>query len=104
LPSPADPTVVQRVFETNFLGALRVTQTMLRLLRQSAAGRIVNVSSGLGSFSSNGDPSYSGYKSKLIGYCAPKVALNVLTVHLAYELRDTNIKVNSANLESQKRT
>ena len=39
----------------------------------------------------------AGYNTKLIGYCASKAALNMLTVHLAYELRDTKIKVNSAN-------
>jgi NAD(P)-dependent dehydrogenase (short-subunit alcohol dehydrogenase family) len=97
LPSAADPAVVQRVFDTNFLGVLRVSQTMLPLLRKSAAGRIVNVSSGLGSLSLSSDPSSSSYDTKLIGYCASKAALNMLTVHLAYELRDTNIKVNSAN-------
>jgi NAD(P)-dependent dehydrogenase (short-subunit alcohol dehydrogenase family) len=97
LPSVADPAVVQGVFDTNFLGVLRVTHTMLPLLRKSAAGRIVNVSSGLGSLSLSSDPSSSSYDTKLIGYCASKAALNMLTVHLAYELRGTNIKVNSAN-------
>jgi len=97
LPSVADPAVVQRVFDTNFLGALRVAQTMLPLLRKSAAGRIVNISSGLGSLSLSSDPASPHYDTKLIGYCASKAALNMLTVHLAYELRDTNIKVNSAN-------
>jgi NAD(P)-dependent dehydrogenase (short-subunit alcohol dehydrogenase family) len=97
LPSAADPGVVQRVFDTNFLGALRVAQTMLPLLRKSAAGRIVNVASGLGALTLNSDPSRSSYNTKLIGYCASKAALNMLTVHLAYELRDTKIKLNSAN-------
>jgi NAD(P)-dependent dehydrogenase (short-subunit alcohol dehydrogenase family) len=97
LPGAADPDVVQRIFATNFFGALRVAQTMLPLLRKSAAGRIVNVSSGLGSLTLNSDPSWSGYNTKYIGYCASKAALNMLTVHLAYELRDTKIKVNSAD-------
>jgi NAD(P)-dependent dehydrogenase (short-subunit alcohol dehydrogenase family) len=97
LPSVADPEVVQRVFNTNFIGALRVAQTMLPLLRKSAAGRIVNVSSGLGSLTLNSDPLRSSSDTKLIGYCASKAALNMLTVHLAYELRETKIKVNSAN-------
>lgn len=97
LPGTADVEAVQRVFETNFLGALRVVQTMLPLLRKSSSGRIVNVSSGLGSLTLNSDPSWSGYDVKLIGYCASKAALNMLTVHLAYELRGTNIKVNSAD-------
>jgi NAD(P)-dependent dehydrogenase (short-subunit alcohol dehydrogenase family) len=97
LPGAADLGAVQKVFDTNFFGALRVAQEMLPLLQNAAAGRIVNVSSGLGSLTFNSDPSWSGYNSKLIGYNASKAALNMLTVHLAYELRGTKIKVNSAN-------
>jgi len=97
LPGIAEQDAVQRVFDTNFFGALRVVQAMLPLLRKSSAGRIVNVSSGLGSLTFNSDPSWSGYNTKLIGYCASKAALNMLTAHLAYELRGTTIKVNSAN-------
>jgi NAD(P)-dependent dehydrogenase (short-subunit alcohol dehydrogenase family) len=95
-PGAADPDVVERIFATNFFGALRVAQSMLPLLRKSAAGRIVNVSSGLGSLTLHGDPSWMGYNIKYIGYCASKAAMNMLTVHLAWELRDTAIKVNSA--------
>lgn len=99
LPGVADPPVVEEIFDTNFFGALRVAQTMLPLLRKSAAGRIVNISSGLGSLTLNSDPSSPVYNTsyKLIGYSAAKAALNMLTVHLASELRDTKIKVNSAN-------
>ena len=72
---------------------------MLPLLRKSPAGRIVNVSSGLGSLTLSSDPSSPGYNTKFrnIGYSASKAALNMLTVHLAYELQNTKIKVNSAN-------
>lgn len=99
LPGIADPDVVQEIFETNFFGALRVAGSMLPLLRKAAAGRIVNVSSGLGSLTLNSDPSSPIYNTsyKLIGYSASKAALNMLTIHLAYELRDTKIKVNSTN-------
>ncbi len=97
LPGIADVGAVQKIFDTNFFGALRVAQTMLPLLRKSPAGRIVNTSSGLGSLTFNSDPAWSGRDVKLIGYNASKAALNMLTVHLAYELRDTKIKVNSAN-------
>jgi NAD(P)-dependent dehydrogenase (short-subunit alcohol dehydrogenase family) len=97
LPGVADLDAVQRVFDANFFGALRVAQAMLPLLRKSAAGRIVNVSSGLGSLAFNSDPKWPGYNYKLIGYNASKAALNMLTVQLAYELRETKVKVNSAN-------
>jgi NAD(P)-dependent dehydrogenase (short-subunit alcohol dehydrogenase family) len=88
---------VERVLRTNFLGAVAVTQAILPLLRKSQAARIVNVSSGLGSLTQNGDPSYPGAATKLIGYSASKAALNMLTVQLAYLLRDAGIKVNSAD-------
>ena len=97
LPSAASLDAVERVWRTNFLGALAVTQAMLPLLRESRAGRIVNVSSGLGSLTQNGDPGYASAATKLIGYSASKTALNMLTVQLAYELRGTLIKVNSAD-------
>jgi NAD(P)-dependent dehydrogenase (short-subunit alcohol dehydrogenase family) len=97
LPGVADLAAVQKVFDTNFFGALRVAQTMLPLLRKSPAGRIVNVSSGLGSLTLNSDPSWSGYNTKFIGYNTSKAAMNMLTIQLAYELRETKIKVNSAD-------
>lgn len=97
LPSTANLEAVKRVLETNFLGALAVTQAMLPLLRKSAAGRIVNVSSELGSLTQNGNPSWKFASIKPIGYSSSKAAMNMLTVQLAFELRDTSIKVNSAN-------
>ena len=96
-PTKADIDAVRRVFETNFFGTLAVTQAMLPLLRKSDAGRIVNVSSGLGSITLNGDPEWEFASVKILGYNASKAALNMLTVQLANELRDTPIKVNSAD-------
>lgn len=97
LPGSADLEAVRKIFDTNFLGPLAVAQTMLPLLRKSEAGRIVNVSSGLGSLNRSSDPSSPRTSYQLIGYSASKAALNMLTVHLADELRETKIKVNSAN-------
>jgi NAD(P)-dependent dehydrogenase (short-subunit alcohol dehydrogenase family) len=85
------------VFETNFFGALAVTQAMLPLLRKSTAARIVNLSSALGSLAGNGDPSSPYYSAQLIGYNASKAALNMLTVQLSEELRDTPHVVNSVS-------
>jgi NAD(P)-dependent dehydrogenase (short-subunit alcohol dehydrogenase family) len=96
-PTKADIDPVRRVFETNFFGTLAVTQAMLPLVRKSEAGRIVNVSSGLGSITLNGDPAWEFAGVKFLGYNASKAALNMLTVQLAAELRDTPIKVNSAD-------
>ncbi|MBV8514023.1 MAG: SDR family oxidoreductase [Acidobacteria bacterium] len=96
-PSSADVDAVNRVFQTNFIGALAVVQAMLPLIRKSAAGRIVNVSSELGSITGFSDPNWKFGAVKFIGYCASKAAMNMMTVQLAAELRHTNIKVNSVN-------
>lgn len=96
-PSRASIAAVRRVMETNFIGALAVSQAMLPLLRASAAGRVVNLSSSLGSMSVNSDPSSPYFAQRFIGYNASKAALNLLTIQLTEELRDTNIVVNSVS-------
>lgn len=96
-PTSASPEAARRIMETNFVGTLAVTQAMLPLLRLSAAGRIVNLSSSLGSLAANGDPTSPYYSARLIGYNASKAALNMLTVQLAAELRGTPIVVNSVS-------
>jgi NAD(P)-dependent dehydrogenase (short-subunit alcohol dehydrogenase family) len=95
--SEADIEVVRRTFETNFFGVIAVTQAFLPLVRKSAAGRVVNVSSGLGSLTEMSNPSYQYFAANPFGYGASKSALNAFTVSLAKELRDTPIKVNSAD-------
>ncbi len=96
-PSTVSLDAVERVFRTNFLGAVAVTQAVLPLLRKAGSARIVNVSSGLGSLTQNSDPAWPYASVKLLGYNSAKAALNMLTVQLAYELRDTHIKVNAAD-------
>ena len=89
--------LLHRVFETNFFAQVELTNALLPLIRKSAAGRIVNLSSILGSLALHADPKSPIYHAKSFAYDASKTALNAYTVHLAYELRDTNIKVNSAH-------
>ncbi|MDO6966816.1 SDR family oxidoreductase [Rhizobium alvei] len=94
-PSKATAAAVRRLIETNFIGTLCVTQAMLPLLRLSKAGRIVNLSTTLASLTVNGDPTSPYYEARLIGYNASKAALNMLTVQLAAELKNTQIVVNA---------
>jgi NAD(P)-dependent dehydrogenase (short-subunit alcohol dehydrogenase family) len=96
-PSVADIDAVRTTIETNFIGALAVTQAMLPLLKKSAAASIVNVSSELGSITGHGDPSWKFASVRAIGYSASKAAMNMMTAQLALELAGTPIKVNSAN-------
>ena len=82
-----DLDVMRRTFETNLLGALNCCQAFLPMMRRQGYGRIVNVSSGRGSFSklAAGGPCYR----------ISKTALNALTVILADEVKETNILVNA---------
>jgi NAD(P)-dependent dehydrogenase (short-subunit alcohol dehydrogenase family) len=89
--------LLRKIFETNFFSQVAVTKALLPLLRKSAAGRIVNLSSILGSLTLHATPGSPIYDAKSFAYDASKSALNAFTIHLAYELRDTKIKVNSAH-------
>lgn len=95
LPSRVDPQAIRQTLDVNFVGTVIVTQKLLPLLRKASAGRIVNVSSSLGSLEWNTNPQNSAIDTRWLGYAASKAALNMLTVQLAFELRDTPIKVNS---------
>lgn len=96
-PSQLSMKMLRRTYETNFFGPVAVTQAMLPLLRRSAAGRIVNVSSGLGSLTQISDPGWEFSGLNLLAYSSSKTALNAVTVQFAKELGDTSIKVNSAD-------
>ena len=82
-------------FEANFFAVVTVTNAMLPLLKKSAAGRIVNVSSILGSLTLHS--SEAGLGVMIFAYDTSKAALNSYTIHLADALKDTKIKVNSAH-------
>lgn len=85
----------RRIMDTNFVGTLAVTHAMLPLLREAPKGRIVNLSSALGSLAVMSDPTSPYYSIRTIGYNASKAAVNMLTVLLAAELQDTGIVINS---------
>ncbi len=95
------PTISEKAlretFDTNFFQVVKLTNTLLPLIRKSEAGRIVNLSSILGSLTLHSDPSSPIYNSKLFAYDTSKTALNSYTIHLAAALQDTPIKVNSAH-------
>lgn len=92
------PSTIEGPFETNTFGVVAVTNAMLPLLRRSEAGRIANVSSGLGTVAFLGDPDESLRQyALLLGYNASKAALNAITLMYAMELRDTAIKVNAVS-------
>lgn len=89
--------VFRKTFETNFFNTIAITQTFVPLIKNSDAGRIVFLSSGLGSLTLHSDPDSVIYNVKNPAYDVSKTALNGYVVQLAHELKDTNIKVNTAH-------
>jgi NAD(P)-dependent dehydrogenase (short-subunit alcohol dehydrogenase family) len=89
--------LLHKIFETNFFALVDLTNTLLPLIKKSDAGRIVNLSSILGSLTLHADPNSPIYHAKSFAYDASKTALNAYTIHLAYELKDTKVKINSAH-------
>ncbi|MFI0450351.1 SDR family oxidoreductase [Actinomadura sp. 6N118] len=96
-PSEATTDDLREVYETNVFGVVSVTNAMLPLLRRSDAGRIVNMSSHVGSLTLNADPRSPFANLNMIAYQSSKTALNAVTIAYAKELRGTPIKVNAAN-------
>ncbi|HEY4090752.1 MAG TPA: SDR family oxidoreductase [Luteibacter sp.] len=94
-PSEQSLQVWRDTFDTNVFAVVEVTKAFLPLIKASPAGRIVNVSSQLGSLTLHNDPSSSIYGFKIPAYNVSKSAVNAWTVELAYELKDTPVKVNA---------
>ncbi len=96
-PLTANVDVMNTVFNTNVYGAVRVTQAFIDLLRKAQQPRIVNVSSGMGSLTLCSDPTFP-YKDYVGGIYSPsKAALNMYTIALSLELRDSPFKVNAVD-------
>ncbi len=96
-PQPATKVsqdTLRLVFETNFFGAIQVTQEFMDLLKKSDQPRIVNVTTELSSLTNHSDPNWIFAPFKPAAYGPSKTALNAYTVMLAVELKDTNFKVN----------
>ncbi|MDD5362228.1 MAG: SDR family oxidoreductase [Ignavibacteria bacterium] len=94
-PSQIDLSALKQTFDTNFFGVFAVTKTMLPLLNKSTeGGRIVNVSSGQGSLSRNGNLNSTSLLQ--LAYNSSKTALNALTIQFAREFKETPLKINSA--------
>lgn len=91
-----DLAEMRMALDTNVIGTWNVTQKFIPLLRKSAHGRIVNVSSGAGSY---GDPQYGFLHGSMgipaSGYGISKLALNGLTIKTAKELTADHILVNA---------
>ena len=89
--------ITKKVYEVNVFGPIRVTQAFMPLLKGSKAGRIVMMSSELGSIQSLLDPGNEFYAINALGYNSSKSALNAATVSIAKAAEPFGIKVNAAD-------
>lgn len=89
--------ILKQTFDINYFSVIALTQTLLPLIEKAPAGRIVNLSSILGSLGVHQLPDSPIAAAKELAYNSSKTALNAFTVHLADALKDTPIKVNSAH-------
>lgn len=96
-PSQLEVHHLKETFDTNFFGMFAVTKAMLPILLKSPNGRIVNLSSGLGSLTLNSDPESEFAQINLLAYNSSKTAVNALTVMLAKEFNHSPLKINSAD-------
>lgn len=88
-PLEVDLSLVRLTLETNFYGPLRLCQTLVPLMQRHGYGRIVNVSSQMGSLAQMGRGA--------LAYRVSKAAVNALTRILAAELRGGNVLVNAVD-------
>ncbi|BDI31672.1 dehydrogenase [Capsulimonas corticalis] len=95
--SQTDVETFKKTYDTNVFGVFAATKSFLPLIKKAEAGRIVNMSSGLGSITQNSDPNWSFAAFKAVAYNSSKSAVNAITVVFAAELKDTPIKVNAAD-------
>jgi NAD(P)-dependent dehydrogenase (short-subunit alcohol dehydrogenase family) len=88
---------LQSIFNVNLFSLVTLTHELLPLLKKGEAGRIVNVASILGSLTLHATAPSPLAQMRKFAYNASKAAVNVFTIHLAAELEDTNITVNSVH-------
>jgi len=90
-----DLSMFRATFATNVFGAVAVLEAFLPLLRKSEAGRVVNITTTMGSLSDQTDPASPYYGTVVPAYQSSKAALNNITIALAKALAETPIKVTS---------
>ena len=75
---------VNRAFEINAMGALRVSVALLPNVRAGTGKKYVHITSGMGSIADNGSGGYYAYRMS-------KAALNMMSMSLAVDLKPEGI-------------
>lgn len=88
-------TLFENTLQTNSFGPLLLSQACIPFMKEKSYGRIVNISSTLGSLAEIINPESTYKEVQSPAYRLSKTLLNGITVLLAKQLRGTNILVNS---------
>ena len=96
-PSETSEEDLRKTMETNFFGSAAMVKAFLPLMKKAEFGKIINITSDLGSLTLASDPTNPLYAFNSFAYSASKAAVNFITVSFAKELAGTNITVNSVN-------
>ncbi|AMV61970.1 short-chain dehydrogenase/reductase SDR [Pediococcus damnosus] len=96
-PSEMPTATIREEYDVNFFGLLDTTQAMVPLLKKATSGKIINVSSNMGSLTLASDPKSRFYQVSSVGYQSSKAAVNFVTIDLSKELKEFGITVNSVN-------
>ena len=96
-PSETSEEDLRKTMETNFFGAAAMVKACLPLMKKAEFGKIINITSDLGSLTLASDKNHPLYSFNAFAYSASKAATNFITVAFAKELEGTNITVNSVN-------
>lgn len=97
MPSATTEADLRKVFETNFFGTVAMTKAAIPLLKQAPFGKIITVTSDMGSLGLATDPQSMFSKIVAFPYQASKTALNAMTIAYAKEFKGTTITANSVN-------
>ncbi|MEU0396597.1 SDR family oxidoreductase [Streptomyces sp. NPDC006208] len=89
-PSEIGLELVEQTLQVNLLGSWRVAQAYVPRMVRAGWGRVVNVSSGTGTFT-------IGIAPQCPAYSVSKASLNALTVMLAKETEGSGVLVNAVN-------
>jgi len=99
LPTKSTVEELRKTFDTNFFGTYAMTRAAVPLLKKASYGKIITITSDMGSLGLATDPKSMFSHIISFPYQASKTALNAMTVAFSKEFRDAklNVTANSVN-------
>ena len=102
IPAELPLDALRSTYELNVFGLHEVTRAFWPLLEKSEAARLVNLSSILGSIATLADFEGPMKDYKLLAYASSKAAVNMMTLHYAWQWQGTPHRANAVHPGSVK--